>query len=66
MTLKAVRRLAGTDRGAVSAAPLQPHLSSLQRIHDAFYDADVLLVTDIYPANESPIPDVTARGFVKG
>ena len=32
----------------------------------AFYDADVLLVTDIYPAGESPIPEVTAQVLCEG
>ena len=32
----------------------------------AFYDADVLLVTDIYPAGETPIPGVTAQGLCEG
>jgi UDP-N-acetylmuramate--alanine ligase len=49
----------------------QPHRYSRTRdlyreFMVAFYDADVLLVTDIYPANESPIPDVTARGLCEG
>ncbi|GFE57536.1 UDP-N-acetylmuramate--L-alanine ligase [Geobacter sp. AOG1] len=30
----------------------------------AFYDADVLVLTDIYPAGEQPIPGVTAEGLV--
>ena len=32
----------------------------------AFDDADVLFVTDIYPAGEPPIPGVTARGLAEG
>jgi len=49
----------------------QPHRYSRTRdlyreFMGAFYDADVLLVTDIYPAGESPIPDVTARGLCEG
>ena len=32
----------------------------------AFGDADVLFVTDIYPAGEPPIPGVTARGLAEG
>ena len=31
----------------------------------AFYDADVLAVTDIYPAGEAPIPGVTAEGVTR-
>ena len=32
----------------------------------AFDDADVLVITDIYPAGEAPIPGVHARGLVDG
>jgi UDP-N-acetylmuramate--alanine ligase len=32
----------------------------------AFDDADVLIVTDIYPAGEPPIPGVTALGLAEG
>jgi UDP-N-acetylmuramate--alanine ligase len=32
----------------------------------AFDDADVLILTDIYPAGEPPIPGVTARGLAEG
>jgi UDP-N-acetylmuramate--alanine ligase len=31
----------------------------------AFYDADVLAVTDIYPAGEIPLPGVTAEGVAR-
>ncbi len=31
----------------------------------AFYDADVLAVTDIYPAGETPIPGVTAESLAR-
>jgi len=31
----------------------------------AFYDADVLAVTDIYPAGEAPIPGVTAEAVAR-
>jgi UDP-N-acetylmuramate--alanine ligase len=49
----------------------QPHRFSRTRdlyreFMVAFYDADVLLVTDIYPAGETPIPDVTARSLCEG
>ena len=44
----------------------QPHLFSRTRdfYHDfgqSFFDADQLIVTEIYPAREEPIPDVTGR-----
>jgi UDP-N-acetylmuramate--alanine ligase len=32
----------------------------------AFHQADVLMVTDIYPAGEDPIPSVTAASLVEG
>jgi UDP-N-acetylmuramate--alanine ligase len=32
----------------------------------AFYRADMLIVSDIYPAGEEPIPGVTAEGLYKG
>ena len=31
----------------------------------AFYDADVLAVTDIYPAGEQPIPGVTVEAVAR-
>lgn len=55
---------AGWDRRVV--AVFQPHLYS--RTHDfyhdfgqSFFDADLLIVTDIYPAREEPIPGVTGE-----
>jgi UDP-N-acetylmuramate--alanine ligase len=36
------------------------------RFHRAFYGADLVFVTDIYPAGEAPIPGVDARGLVEG
>ena len=49
----------------------QPHrYTRTFHLHDefltAFDDADVLIVTDIYPAGEPPIPGVTARGLAEG
>ena len=32
----------------------------------AFHEADVLLLTDIYPAGESPIKGVSAKSLMKG
>ncbi|MBI4168594.1 MAG: UDP-N-acetylmuramate--L-alanine ligase [Acidobacteria bacterium] len=48
----------------------QPHRYSRVRalltdFARAFYDADVLAVTDIYPAGETPIPGVTAEGVAR-
>jgi len=44
----------------------QPHLYSRTRdfyqdFGRAFFDADVLIVTDVYPAREEPIPGVTGE-----
>ncbi|MCX5894686.1 MAG: UDP-N-acetylmuramate--L-alanine ligase [Proteobacteria bacterium] len=49
----------------------QPHRYSRTRdlfkeFMVAFYDADVLIVTDIYAASESPIPDVSGMSFCEG
>jgi len=32
----------------------------------AFYQADVLIITDIYPAGEDPIPGVDAKALFEG
>jgi UDP-N-acetylmuramate--alanine ligase len=53
----------GWDRRLVVV--FQPHrYSRTKELFDdfvkAFYDADVLILTDIYPAGEKPIPGVTA------
>ncbi|HEX8386593.1 MAG TPA: UDP-N-acetylmuramate--L-alanine ligase [Rubricoccaceae bacterium] len=47
-------------------AVFQPHLYSRTRdladdFAKAFYDADVLVLTDVYPAREQPIPGVTGQ-----
>ncbi len=54
----------GWDRRVV--AVFQPHLYSRTRdfYHDfgqSFFDADILIVTDIYPAREEPIAGVTGE-----
>jgi len=54
----------GYDRRII--AVFQPHLYSRTRdfYHDfgqSFFDADVLIVTDIYPAREAPIPGITGE-----
>ncbi len=61
-TLLAAR--SGFDRRVV--AVFQPHLYSrtrdfYQEFGQAFFNADVLVVTDIYPAREEPIPGVTGE-----
>lgn len=62
VSLKAARQ--GWDRRLI--AVFQPHLYSRTRdfSHDfgqSFFDADILVVTDIYPAREQPIPGVTGE-----
>jgi len=47
----------------------QPHRYSRTRslwesFADAFVDADLLVVTDVYPSNERPIPGVTGKLIV--
>ncbi len=49
----------------------QPHRYSRTRalfkdFMVAFYDADVLIITDIYAAGESPIPEISGRHFYEG
>jgi UDP-N-acetylmuramate--alanine ligase len=57
-------------RGRVLAV-FQPHRYSrtqdlMEEFQTSFYDADVVLVTDIYPAGEAPIPGVEAAGVLDG
>jgi UDP-N-acetylmuramate--alanine ligase len=52
--------------GRRTVVVFQPHRFTrvkalLSEFARAFYDADVLAVTDIYPAGEAPIPGVTAE-----
>jgi UDP-N-acetylmuramate--alanine ligase len=47
----------------------QPHRYSrtqalLEEFGQAFFDADHVLVTDIYPASEPPIPGLTGKSVV--
>ena len=49
----------------------QPHrLSRTQALWDdfcrVFHQADRLLLTDVYPASEEPIPGVDAEGLARG
>ena len=66
-TLAAAR--AGFGRRLVAA--FQPHrYTRTLHLHaeflTAFGDADVLVITDIYPAGEAPIPGVHARALAEG
>ena len=65
-TLKAAKD--GFSRRVV--AVFQPHLFSRTRdfhteFGGAFFQADVLLVTDVYPAREEPIPGVSGELIAK-
>jgi UDP-N-acetylmuramate--alanine ligase len=64
-TLETLRTRAGSRRTVVL---FQPHrYSRTQALWDdfcrAFHLADVLLLTDIYPASEEPIPGITAEAL---
>jgi UDP-N-acetylmuramate--alanine ligase len=66
-TLAAAR---GICRGTL-AVVFQPHRYSrtadlMEQFQTSFYDADHLVVTDIYPAGESPIPGVDGRTVWEG
>ncbi len=65
LTLEACRR-----SGRRVVAVFQPHRYSrtemlAESFGRAFNDADVLIITDIYPAGESPIRNVSSRIIVK-
>jgi UDP-N-acetylmuramate--alanine ligase len=65
VTLEALRRRAGGRRMVVL---FQPHrFTRTQALWDefgrAFHQADVVLLTDIYPASEEPIPGITAEAL---
>ncbi len=67
LTLETLRRRAGERRTVVL---FQPHrFTRTQALWDdfgrAFHDADVLLLTDIYPASEDPIPGITAEALAR-
>jgi UDP-N-acetylmuramate--alanine ligase len=64
-TLDTLRARAGGRRTVVL---FQPHrYTRTQHLWDdfcrAFHQADVLLLTDIYPAGEAPLPEVTAEAL---
>jgi len=67
VTLEALRRRAGERRTVVL---FQPHrFTRTQALWDefcrAFHQADVLLLTDVYPASEEPIPGITAQALAR-
>jgi len=60
---------AGFDRRVITV--FQPHrysrtLHLRQEFLTAFYQSDVLLVMDIYPAGEAPLPGIHARDLADG
>ncbi len=66
-TLEALRRRAGARRTVVL---FQPHRFTRTRalwdeFCKAFHQADLLLLTDIYPASEEPIPGINASGLAR-
>ena len=67
-TLEALRTRAGSRRTVVL---FQPHRYSrtrdlFERFLTAFYAADRVVVTDIYPAGEQPLPEVSAQALAEG
>jgi UDP-N-acetylmuramate--alanine ligase len=67
LTLETLRRRAGERRTVVL---FQPHrFTRTQALWDdftkAFHQADVLLLTDIYPASEEEIPGITAEALAR-
>ncbi len=67
VTLEALRRRAGERRTVVL---FQPHrFSRTQALWDdftkAFHQADVLILTDIYPASEEEVPGITAERLAR-
>jgi UDP-N-acetylmuramate--alanine ligase len=66
-TLETLRRRAGDRRTVVL---FQPHRFTRTRalwdeFARSFHEADVLLLTDIYPASEEPIPGVDAEALAR-
>jgi len=69
--IKAALSAAKTGWGRRIVAVFQPHrfTRTLDLYKDflvAFYQADVLIITDIYPAGEDPIPGVDAKALFEG
>lgn len=66
-TLSAARKMWKGKIGVL----FQPHRYSrtsllLEDFYKAFYDCDILVVTDIYPAGESPIEGISAEKIAEG
>jgi UDP-N-acetylmuramate--alanine ligase len=69
--IKATLRAAKQGWGRRTVVIFQPHRYTRTRdllgeFFTAFYQADVLIVTSIYPAGEKPIPGVSAQAIVDG
>ncbi len=67
--LKAARLTAGPENRVI--AVVQPHrYSRLQSLFNefctCFNDADAVIVADVYPAGEAPIPGIDKPAFVEG
>jgi UDP-N-acetylmuramate--alanine ligase len=67
MALKAVKQISGKRIVTI----FQPHRYSRTQdlFHEfvtSFYDTDVLVITDIYPAGEHPIPGINGQAFYEG
>ncbi|GAB6063454.1 UDP-N-acetylmuramate--L-alanine ligase [Deferrisoma palaeochoriense] len=68
--IQAVLRALKEAYGRRIVAVFQPHRYTrtadlLDRFATCFYDADTVLVTDLYPAGEAPIEGVTAEALVE-
>ena len=49
------------DGGGLPAPPLHPDRRAGRGFADAFVDADVVVVTDVYSAGEPPVPGVSGQ-----
>jgi UDP-N-acetylmuramate--alanine ligase len=59
------------ERRDITVVVFQPHRYSrtkalAEEFYTAFHEADILLLTEIYSAGETPIPDVTAEALLNG
>ncbi len=69
--ISAVLRAALTARGGRTIAVIQPHrYSRLQSLFEefctCFNDAEIVVVADVYAANEAPLPDIHRDALVDG
>ncbi|MFH1624246.1 MAG: UDP-N-acetylmuramate--L-alanine ligase [Pseudomonadota bacterium] len=69
--IQATLSAAKTSWGSRVVAVFQPHrYTRTKDLYEdflvAFYQADVLIITDIYPAGEDPIPGVDAKALFDG